>query len=157
MAHLTAWGLERGRLIAVLDDLADLLRTRREPWDAETLYSLGHDAIRLFLSEDNAWQTHIDAAHRFLAETAVQRFGGDWQAPDPFDMVERYLLFHLLDHAKEPALRERLLANLDLANACLYHGAVLRSKREFEHALLGCDVARRICEDQVQRHGLGGL
>src|SRR5262249_54055932 len=40
LSHLQAWGLERGRLVAVLDDLADLLRAQREPWDAETLYEL---------------------------------------------------------------------------------------------------------------------
>jgi tetratricopeptide (TPR) repeat protein len=153
MTHLTAWGLERGRLIVVLDDLADLLRTRREPWDAETLYSLGHDAIRQFLSEDAAWQACIEGAHRFLAETAVQRFGADWDAVDPFDTVERYLLFHVLDHARDPALRERLLADAALADACLGHGNSLWEKRELEPALLAYGTAWRMREDQVGRQG----
>ena len=102
LAHLTAWGLERGRLVVVLDDLADLLRSRREPWDAETLYSLGHDAIRQFLTEDVAWQSRLANASRSLAELAVKLFGNDWSVVDPFDPVESYLLFHLLDHATEP-------------------------------------------------------
>ncbi len=105
MTHLEAWGLERSRLIVILDDLADLLRSRREPWDTETLYSLGHDAVRQFLTEDNAWKGRLAAADRRLAELAVRRFGKDWSAVDPFDPVERYLLFHLLDHATEPELR----------------------------------------------------
>src|SRR5205085_470898 len=66
LTHLTAWGLERSRLVVMLDDLADLLRSRREPWDAETLYSLGHDAVRQFLTEDATWQSRMGDANRFL-------------------------------------------------------------------------------------------
>jgi tetratricopeptide (TPR) repeat protein len=153
MTHLTEWGLERGRLIAVLNDLADLLRTRREPWDAETLYSLGHDAIRQFLSADPAWQDRIDAAHRFLAETAVQRFGHDWYAADPFDPAERYLLLHLLDHAKEQELRERLLADIVLPAAYLDQGNRLCEMREVEPSLLACEAVLEMREDQVVRQG----
>jgi tetratricopeptide (TPR) repeat protein len=153
MAHLTAWGLERGRLIAVLDDLADLLRTSREPWDAEALYSLGHDAIRQFLSEDVGWQRQLAEADRSLAELAVKRFAKDWEGADPFDSVERYLLFHLLDHAQEPKLRERLLGDTDLAAACLEHGNALWLMRGFKEALLAYDMACCLRQDQVERQG----
>jgi tetratricopeptide (TPR) repeat protein len=153
LTHLEAWGLERSRLVVILDDLADLLRSRREPWDAETLYSLGHDAVRQFLTEDKAWQSRLAAANRRLTDLAVRRFGNDWSAVDPFDPVESYLLFHLLDHATVPEFRERLLANAALAYACLRHGETLWEKRELTCCLLAYDMALKLWEDQVQRQG----
>lgn len=153
MTHLEAWGLERSRLVVILDDLANLLRSRREPWDAETLYSLGHDAVRKFLTEDKAWQSRLAAADRRLADLAVRRFGNDWSAVDPFDPVESYLLFHLLDHATEPELRGRLLADTGLAGSCLEHGFALSNKGEFAASLPAYDMAVRLREDQVQRQG----
>jgi tetratricopeptide (TPR) repeat protein len=153
LAHLTAWGLDRSRLIVMLDDLADLLRSRREPWDAESLFSLGHDAIWQFLTEDPAWQSRLADADRFLAELAVQRFGNDWSAVDPFDPVESYLLFHLLDHARHPQVQERVLSDAALAEACLKHGITLSDKGEFASSLLAYDMAVRLREDQVQRQG----
>ncbi len=153
LTHLEAWGLKRSDLIVILDDLADLLRTRREPWDTETLYSLGHATVRQFLMEDSAWQSRLAGANRFLAELAVQRFGNDWSAVDPFDPVESYLLFHLLDHATEPELGERLLADAALADACLKHGFALSNKREFASSLLAFGMAVSLREDQVQRQG----
>jgi tetratricopeptide (TPR) repeat protein len=153
LTHLEAWGLERSRLVVMLDDLADLLRSRREPWDAETLYSLGHDAVRQFLTEDKAWQSRLVTSDRRLAELAVRRFGSDWSAVDPFDPVESYLLFHLLDHATAPELRERLLANTALAEACQGHGRSLWKKREYTPCLLAYEMALRLREDQVQRQG----
>jgi tetratricopeptide (TPR) repeat protein len=151
VTHLEAWGLERSRLVVILDDLADLLRSRREPWDAETLYSLGHDAIRQFLMEDTYWQSRMAGANRDLAKLSVRRFGNDWSSVDPFDPVESYLLFHLLDHATESALRERLLADTELAEACLKHGNALWYKNEFASCLVAYDMAVRLWEDQVQR------
>jgi hypothetical protein len=118
LTHLEAWGLKRSDLVVILDDLADLLRTRREPWDTETLYTVGHVAIRQFLTEDEYWQSRLAKANNDLAKLAVRRFGNDWSAVDPFDPVESYLLFHLLEHATEPELRERLLADTALADAC---------------------------------------
>jgi tetratricopeptide (TPR) repeat protein len=153
LTHLEAWGLDRSRLIVVLDDLADLLRGRREPWDAETLYNLGHDAVRQFLTEDKAWKSRLAAADRRLAELAVRRFGNDWSAVDPFDPVESYLLFHLLDHAKQQEQHECLLASADLAAACLGHGIALWNMKEFEAALLACNMAVSLREDQVERQG----
>jgi tetratricopeptide (TPR) repeat protein len=153
VTHLTAWGLERSRLVVVLDDLADLLRSRREPWDAETLYSLGHDAIRQFVTQDPAWQKRLASASRFLAELTVQRFRSDWYAVDPFDPVASYLLFHLLDHAEGTELQERVLGDRHLANACLGHGITLRNRREFEPSLLAFHTAVRLREDQAGRQG----
>jgi tetratricopeptide (TPR) repeat protein len=153
LTHLEAWGLKRAALVVVLDDLADLLCTRREPWDAETLYSVGHDAIRQFLMEDKYWQSRMAGANRDLARLAVRRFGNDWSAVDPFDPVDGYLLFHLLDHATEPKLRERLLTDTALADACLGHGYALWEKREYALCLLAYDMAGRLREDQVQRQG----
>ena len=157
LTHLEAWGMERSRLIVMLDDLADLLRSRREPWDAETMYSLGHDAVRQFLTEDKAWQSRLAAADRRLAELAVRRFGKDWSAVDPFDPVESYLLFHLLDHATEPELRERLLADTALAAACEEHGDALWTKKEFAQCLVAFDMVLRLRDDQVQRQGRAEL
>jgi hypothetical protein len=157
LTHLTAWGLERSRLVVVLDDLADLLRSRREPWDAETLYSLGHDAVQQFLTEDVAWRSRLAEANRFLAELAVQRLGNDRSAVDPFDPVESYLLFHLLDHATEPELRGRLLADTELADACRKHGNALWYKNEFAPCLVAYDMVVRLREDQVRRQGRAEL
>jgi tetratricopeptide (TPR) repeat protein len=151
LVHLEAWGLERSRLVVLLDDLADLLRSRREPWDTETLYSLGHDAVRQFLTEDKAWRSRLAGADRRLADLAVRRFGNDWSTVDPFDPVESYLLFHLLDHATGSELRGRLLADTALAGACQEHGLTLSKKGEFAASLLGYDMAVRLREDQVQR------
>jgi tetratricopeptide (TPR) repeat protein len=153
LTHLEAWGLKRSDLVVILDDLADLLRTRREPWDAETLYSLGHDTIRQFLTEDSYWQSRQARANSDLAKLAVRRFGNDWSTVDPFDPVESYLLFHLLDHATEPELRERLLADTALADACLKHGNVLWYKNEFVPCLVAYDMAVKLREYQVQRQG----
>jgi tetratricopeptide (TPR) repeat protein len=153
LTHLEAWGLKRSDLVMILDDLADLLRTRREPWDAETLYSLGHDAIRQFLTEDKYWQSRLVRANSDLAKLAVRRFGNDWSAVDPFDPVESYLLFHLLDHANEPELRERLLADTALAAACKRHGYAMWEKREFAHSLFAYDMALSLWADQVHRQG----
>jgi tetratricopeptide (TPR) repeat protein len=157
LTHLEAWGLKRSDLVMILDDLADLLRTRREPWDAETLYSLGHDAIRQFLTEDTYWQSRLARANSDLAKQAVRRFGNDWSAVDPFDPVESYLLFHLLDHATEPKLRERLMADTALADACQRHGSALWEKRDFVPCLLAYDMAVRLREDQIQRQGRAEL
>ena len=121
------------------------------------MYSLGHDAVRQFLTEDKAWHSRLTAADRRLAELAVRRFGNDWSAVDPFDPVESYLLFHLLDHATAPKLRERLLADTALADACMKHGIVLSNKREFAAALLACDLAVNLREDQVHRQGRRGV
>jgi tetratricopeptide (TPR) repeat protein len=153
LTHLEAWGLKRSSLIDILADLADLLRTRREPWDDETLYGLGHDAIRQFLAEDSYWQSRLAAANRDLAKQAVRRFEKDWSAVDPFDPVKRYLLFHLLDHATEPELRERLLADTTLADACLEHGFALSNRRAFAASLLAYGMALNLRQDQVQRQG----
>jgi tetratricopeptide (TPR) repeat protein len=153
LTHLEAWGLKRADLVVILDDLADLLRTRREPWDEETLYSLGHDAIRQFLTEDAYWQSRLAGANRDLAKLAIRRFGNDWSAVDPFDPVASYLLFHLLDHATEPELRGRVLADTALADACLGHGNALWEKKEFVPCLLAYDVAVRLRNDQVQQQG----
>jgi tetratricopeptide (TPR) repeat protein len=151
LTHLEAWGLKRSSLIDILVDLADLLRTRREPWDAETLYTLGHDTTREFLTADTYWRSRLTAANRDLAKQAVRRFGKDWSAVDPFDPVERYLLFHLLDHVTEPELRERLLSDVALANACMQHGGTLSNKGEFASCLLAYDIAVRLREGQVDR------
>jgi tetratricopeptide (TPR) repeat protein len=153
LTHLETWGLKRSDLVVILDDLADLLRTRREPWDAETLYSLGHDAVRQFLTEDADWQRRLAGANHHLAKLAVRRFGNDWSAVDPFDPVENYLLFHLLDHATEPELRGRSMVDTALATACLNHGYALWEKREFAASLLAYDMAVRLREAQVQRQG----
>ena len=149
LTHLEAWGMKRSSLIDILVDLADLLRTRREPWDDETMYSLGHDGIRQFLTEDTDWQSRLARANRDLAKLAVRRFGNEWSAVDPFDPVERYLLFHLFDHATEPELRGRLLADTALAAACQKHGNALWYKNEFTHCLVVYDMAIRLREDQV--------
>jgi tetratricopeptide (TPR) repeat protein len=151
LTHLTKWGPKRSDLVVILDDLADLLRTQREPWHAETLYSLGHDAVRQFLIEDEAWQSRLAATDRHLAQLAVRRFGHDWSVVDPFDPEECYLLFHLLDHATEPELRGRLLADTALAAACMKHGHDMRAKKEFAACLLAFDMAVRLRDDQVQR------
>jgi hypothetical protein len=140
LTHLEDWRLKRSDLVVILDDLADLLRTRREPWDAETLYSLGHDAIRQFLREDEEWRSRLAAADRHLAEMTLRRFGKDWLAVDPFNPVQRYLLFHMLDHASEPGLRERLLADIAFAAACVEHGNALWEKREFANCLPAYDM-----------------
>jgi tetratricopeptide (TPR) repeat protein len=153
LTHLEAWGLKRSNLVVILDDLADLLRARREPWDAETLYSLGHDAIRQFVTEDSYWQSRLARANSDLAKLAVRRFGKDWSAVDPFDPVESYLLFHLLEHATEPEFRGRLLADTELADACEKHGNTLLEKKEFAPCLLAFDLALRLREDQVHRQG----
>src|SRR5262249_21675932 len=128
------------------------LRSCREPWNAETLYSLGHDTIHQFLTEDTHWQSRLASANHDLAKLAVQRFGNDWSAVDPFDPVERYLLFHLLDHATELDLCN-LLADTALADACEKHGDVLLAKEEFPACLLVFDMALRLREDQVHRQG----
>jgi tetratricopeptide (TPR) repeat protein len=153
LTHLEAWGLERSKLIVILDDLADLLRSRREPWDAETLYTLGHDAVRRFLTEGAEWKPRLARANRELAKLAVRRFGKDWSAVDPFNPVERYLLLHLLDHATEPEVRAALLADATLATACQEHGSALWERHEFEPCLVACDMAVRLREDQVRRQG----
>ena len=154
LTHLEAWGMERSRLVVMLDDLADLLRSRREPWDAETLYSLGHDAVRQFLTEDKAWQSRLAAADRDLAELAVRRFGNDWSAVDPFDPVESYLLFHLLDHATEPELRGRLLADVGFADLiCKAWGNDSGEDKRDCRPVLAYDMGVKLREDQVQRQG----
>jgi tetratricopeptide (TPR) repeat protein len=152
LTHLETWGLKRSDLVVILDDLADLLGTRREPWDAETLYSLGHDAVRHFLTEDKYWQSRLARANGDLAKLAVRRFGNDWSAVDPFDPVERYLLFHLLYHASTPE-SQQLLADTALAEAFLKHGDALWEKKEFAPCLLAYDVAVRLWEHQVERQG----
>jgi hypothetical protein len=65
--HLEGWGVRRSNLADILADLADLLQTRREPWDPETLYNLGHDAIREFLTDDAAWKCRLKGANGHLA------------------------------------------------------------------------------------------
>ena len=152
MTHLSAWGLNRSRLIVILDDLADLLRTRREPWDAETLYSLGHDTIRLYLTEDPAWHCRLAGANQFLTDLAIQRFGSDWSAVDPLDPVEGYLLFHVFDHATE-LRRSELLADTALADACLTHGNALFLRREFALSLQAYGMALNLRKNQVWRQG----
>jgi tetratricopeptide (TPR) repeat protein len=157
LTHLTAWGLERTRLIVVLDDLADLLRSRRQPWDTETLYELGHDTLRQFLAADAAWQARLAEADRFLAGLTVERFGADWSAADPFDPVESYLLFHLLDHATVPEMRQRILADANLANACLDHGNTLYKQGRYERCLQAYEMAVSLLETLVQREGRSEL
>jgi len=152
LKHLESWGLERSRLIVMLDDLADLLRTRREAWDEETLYSLGHDAIRQFLNEDAAWQTRLASANDWLATLTVQRFGNDWSSVDPFDVVERYLLIHLLDHANGTELN-RLLADIQLAKCCLKYGNALWDKNDHAQCLAAYEMALALRKDQVWRQG----
>jgi tetratricopeptide (TPR) repeat protein len=157
LRHLEAWGLKRSDLVVILDDLADLLRTRREPWDSETLYGLGHDAVRQFLTEDKYWQSRLARANSDLAKLTVRRFGNDWSAVDPFDPVQSYLLFHLLDHATDPELRGRLLGDTTLANACRDHGSAMRENRELRTCLLAYDMALTLRKDQVQRQGRSEL
>jgi tetratricopeptide (TPR) repeat protein len=153
LSHLEAWGVKRSDLVVILDDLADLLRTRRESWGTETLYTLGHDAIRQYLTGDKYWQSRLARANSDLAKLAVRRFGKDWSAVDPFDPVEGYLLFHLLDHASEPDLRESLLADTGLVAACEKHATALWDKREVASSVRAYHLAVRLLEDQVQRQG----
>jgi tetratricopeptide (TPR) repeat protein len=153
LTHLEAWGLRRSDLVVILDDLADLLRTRREPWDVEMLYTLGHAAIRKFLTEDKDWQKRLAKANRDLAKLAVRRYGKDWSAVDPFDPGERYLLFHLLDHATAWEIREPLLRDEALAAACLEHGERLSNQGRFELALAAYGVTLTLRLDQVECQG----
>src|SRR5262249_10131024 len=69
------------------------------------------------------------------------------------DPVESYLLFHLLDHAKEPERRAGLLADTALADACEKHGDALWGKKEFAACLLAYDMAVRMRENQVRGQG----
>jgi tetratricopeptide (TPR) repeat protein len=159
LTHLAECGLERGRLVVVLDDLADLLQTRRLPWEAETLYSLGHDAIGEFLGGDAVWSERLATANRFLAELTVRRLGGDWNAVDPLDPVESWLLFSLLDRVREPGaewaseLHEWLYADGKLAAACLAHGNTLNQTDNLEHRLAAYTMATELYRDQCQRQG----
>jgi tetratricopeptide (TPR) repeat protein len=153
LAHLTAWGLERARLLAVLDDLAELLHGRREPWDPETLYRLGHDTIREFLTGDAAWRERLAKAEQSLVDLARRLFAGDWARADPFTPAESYLLFHLLEHATEAEERQALLNDPRLAIACIEHFIALHHQRQFERGLVALHVALTICEEQVLRQG----
>jgi tetratricopeptide (TPR) repeat protein len=152
VTHLEAWGLKRSDLILILDDLADLLRSHREPWGKETLYSLGHDAVRQFLTEDADWKPRLARANHELAKLAVRRFGKDWRALDAFDVVERYLLLHLLDHATGREL-DRLLADTALAQAYDHHGSALWDKKVLGPCHSAYDMALRLRVHQVKREG----
>jgi hypothetical protein len=75
--RLAAWDRERGRLV-VLDDRADLLKSRRQAGDEETLCTLGHAAIPRFIHGDRSWRIPLQRENRFPAERTVHRFGDDW-------------------------------------------------------------------------------
>ena len=162
--HLTeAGGLERLRLLSALEDLAPLLRTRREPGDEETLYALGHAAIEEFVRGDTQWRQRVGGENRRLAEETVRRFGDDWHAVDPFDAVEGFLLFTLLgrvpatpEEDAEPwarEMRERLYGDEGLAGACLGYGNALAKMHRPARGRAAFAVAVRLRRDQVQRQG----
>jgi tetratricopeptide (TPR) repeat protein len=154
LAHLTAWGLERARLLVVMDDLAELLHSRREPWDSETLYRLGHDTIREFLTGDAAWRGRLAKAEQWLVDLARRLFADDWAKADPFALADSYLLFHILDHATEPDERHGLLDDSRLADVCCgQHCKTLADQRHYERALDALQVALTICEEQVLCQG----
>src|SRR5262249_17809163 len=118
----------------------------------ETLYTLGHDSIRQFLVEDEYWQGRLTGANWELAKRTVRGFGSDWSAVDPFDPVQRYLLFHLLDHATGVEL-EQLLAAMTLANACEVHADALFDQHAFGPSLQAHDIILRLRKAQVEHQG----
>ena len=94
-AELAALGLERMRLVVILDDLADLLQTTRPPDSGETLFRLGHESIREFLASDPAWCERAKTVRRMLIEHTLRRFGNDWSALDLHSRLERGLVHRI--------------------------------------------------------------
>ena len=157
VSHLAAWRLARSRLIPVLDDLADLLRGRREPWDSETLYSLGHDEIREFLATDPEWKKRLEEANQLMIRLTETRFRGRWSEADVFDPVEGYMLMDVLDYARPRGERAVLLADRSLAEAISDAGTVLFQQGRLERALQATAIAIALREYQVAESGQDDL
>jgi len=108
LSHLEAWGLERGRLVMVLNDLADFLRVHRgQRWhdslndDGDNRYELAHEAFVRWLHSDPVLRKQQRQAHVDIAEVALKSHRGRWEELDPYDDPSLYHLRFLGTHLRE--------------------------------------------------------
>ncbi len=103
--QLVQWGVPCDRLQMSLFDLRDFLRVQRVPgWhdslnaDGEARYELAHEALGRYVRTDPELAERSIAAHARIANQALTRFAGRWDAADPYDDADLYILGHLARH-----------------------------------------------------------
>jgi len=142
LSHLEAWGVERGRLVVVLNDLAGFLRVHRgRRWhdslndDGDNRYELAHEDFIRWLGSEAELRKQLHQAHADIVDTALAVHQGHWENLDPYDDLSLYYLRFLWTHLREAGRVEDAVGLMMDANylaCCLRVGKKAQEKQRFQ-------------------------